>query len=130
MEFYKEAFGTTEKGRMDRADGTVMRAEIQIGDSRVMPADECPQMNARGPQSLGGTPGSLHLYVQDADAVTQRAVVAGAKVVRAIQDQFYGDRSAMLADPFGHLWNVSTHKEGLSVDEIKKRAAALFKQSK
>jgi PhnB protein len=127
IEFYKKAFGAAEIARMDGPGGTVMHAEIQIGDSRIMLADECPQMTARSPQSLGGSPVILALYVEDSDSVTHRATAAGAKVVRPIQDQFYGDRSAVVTDPFGHIWNISTHKEDLSMDEIKKRAAALFK---
>ena len=128
IEFYKQAFGATQLARMDGPGGRVVHAEIQIGDSRIMLADECPQMGARSPQSLGGSPVTLALYVEDSDAVTHRATAAGAKVIRPIQDQFYGDRSAVVADPFGHTWNISTHKEDVSLEEIKKRAATLFKQ--
>jgi PhnB protein len=128
LEFYKQAFGATETTRMDGPGGKVMHAEIRIGDSAIMLADECPQMGARSPQQLGGSPVSLHLYVEDADSITNRATAAGATVIRPIQDQFYGDRSAMVTDPFGHTWNISTHKEDVSLEEIKKRAAALCKQ--
>jgi PhnB protein len=126
IEFYKQAFGATEFVRMPGPGGKVMHAEINIGDSRIMLADEFPEMDARGPQSIGGTPVSLMLYVEDSDAMTTRAVSAGAKVVRPVEDQFYGDRSGTILDPFGHKWTIATHKEDLSPQEIQKRAAALF----
>ena len=128
LDFYRTAFGAKEIMRMDSPDGKVMHSEIQIGDSRLMVANECPEMGSKSPQKLGGSPVCIHLYVEDADAVTQRAEKAGAKVLRPIQNQFYGDRSAMLADPFGHMWNISTHKEDVSPDEIKRRAMAMFKE--
>jgi PhnB protein len=123
IEFYKEAFGATEIMRMPQPDGRVGHAELQIGDSRFMLADEFPDIDFRGPQALGGSPVHLHLYVDDVDKVFQRAVSAGAKQVRPVQDQFYGDRLGTVADPFGHVWHVSTHKEDLSMEEIKRRAA-------
>ncbi len=126
LEFYKQAFGATELMRMAGPDGKVGHAEIRIGDSNIMLADECPEMQARSPQALGGTPVSLMLYLEDADAVIARAVSAGANVLRPVQDQFYGDRSGTIADPFGHTWTIATHKEDLSPEEIGKRAAALF----
>jgi PhnB protein len=129
LDFYKQAFDAKELIRMADPGGRIMHAEIQIGDSRLMLAEECPQMGSRSASSLNGSPVCLSLYVEDADAVTQRAEKAGAKILRPIQDQFYGDRSAMLSDPFGHLWNISTHKEDVSEDEIKRRAAALFQNS-
>jgi PhnB protein len=124
--FYQQAFGATEVLRLPTPDGKLMHAEIQIGDSRLMLADEFAEMDARGPHAIGGTPISMALYVEDADAVTARAVAAGAKVLRPIQDQFYGDRSATVADPFGHKWTIATHQEDVSPEEIQRRAAALF----
>lgn len=118
IDFYKRAFGATELFRMPDASGKgVMHAEIKIGDSPIMLADEQPEMY-RGPQSLGGTPVSLMLYVDDVDTVFPRAVAAGAKVVKPVQDQFYGDRSGTLTDPFGHLWTISTHKKDVSPEEM------------
>lgn len=124
MEFYKQAFGAIEILRMTQPDGRIGHAEMQIGDSRIMLADEFPERNIRGPQSYGGTPVMMHLYVEDVDAVAKSAVVAGAKELRPVTDQFYGDRSGVFADPFGHQWDVSTHKEDLSEEEVRKRAAA------
>jgi PhnB protein len=126
IEFYQQAFGATELMRLAAPGGKVMHAEIQIGDSRIMLADECPEMDARGPQMIGGTPVSLMLYVKDVDAVTARAVAAGAKLLRPVQDQFYGDRCGTLTDPFGHQWTIATHKEDVSPEEISRRAAAMF----
>jgi PhnB protein len=128
IQFYKQAFGAAEVMRMDGPNGKVMHAEIKIGDSHIMLADEFPDMDARSPQTIGGTPVSLMLYLEDADAVTARAVSAGAKLLRPVTDQFYGDRCGTIADPFGHKWTISTHKEDLSPEEIQKRAAALFGQ--
>jgi PhnB protein len=126
VEFYKKALGAVELSRMAVPDGKIMHAELQIGDSRVMLCDEFPQMCARSPQALGGSPVSMYLYVDDVDAMFNQAVAAGAKVVRPVQDQFYGDRSGALEDPFGHSWQIATHKEDLSMDEIRKRSAAMF----
>jgi PhnB protein len=124
IEFYKRAFGATEVFRMQEPGGKIGHAEIQIGDSRVMLADEYPEMGFRGPHSLGGSPVMLHLYVDDCDAMVNKAVTAGAKLVRPVQDQFYGDRNGTVEDPFGHTWHVSTHVEDLTPEEIDKRAAA------
>jgi PhnB protein len=121
IEFYKEALGATELMRMDGPGGTVAHAEIKIGDSPVMLADEFPEFFARSPASYGGSPVSLMIYVDDSDAVFARAVAAGATVLRPIQDQFYGDRSGTVTDPFGHTWTISTHKEDLSPEEVQKR---------
>jgi PhnB protein len=126
IEFYRQAFGAREISRMPMPNGKVGHAEIQIGDCRVMLADEFPESKFRGPVSLGGTPVSLCLYVEDCDAVIAQAAALGATMVRPLQDQFYGDRSGTLADPFGHVWTVATHKEDLTSEEIEKRAAALF----
>ena len=122
IEFYKRAFGATEVMRMPAPDGRIGHAELQLGDCRVMLADEYPQMDCRGPQSVGGTPVFLHMYVDDVDTVVKQAVAAGARVVRPVQDQFYGDRMGTVADPYGHVWHVSTHKEDLSMDELRARA--------
>lgn len=127
IEFYRKAFGATEVLRMAQPDGRVGHAELQIGDSRVMLADEFPDMGFRGPHSFGGSPVHIHLYVEDVDAVVNQSVAAGAKVVRPVQDQFYGDRSGTIADPYGHVWHVATHKEDLSMDELRRRAAAQHK---
>ena len=124
IEFYKQAFGAIETFRMPQPDGKIGHAEIQIGDSRIMLADEFLERNIRGPESLGGTPVMIHLYIDDVDTVGKRAVAAGAKEIRPVQNQFYGDRSGMFADPFGHQWNIATHVEDLSVEEVGKRAAA------
>src|SRR5437867_4036116 len=124
IEFYKKAFGATELTRMaDPKSGKVGHAEIQIGDSRVMLADEYPEMGFLSPKSIGGTPVMMHLYVEDVDATFPKAVAAGAKVTREVADQFYGDRGGQVEDPFGHKWYVATHKEDLSPEEIKQRAA-------
>ena len=127
IDFYKKAFGAKELFRMAQPDGRIGHAELQIGDSRLMLADEFPDMGFRSPHAVGGTPVHLHLYVENVDAVFNQAVGAGAKVERPVQDQFYGDRSGSLADPYGHVWHVSTHTEDLSMEEIRKRAAAQHK---
>ena len=123
IEFYKKAFGAKELLRMPAPGGKVGHAEIQIGDSRVMLADEFPEMGFVSPQSVGGTPVMMHLYVEDVDATVPKAVAAGAKVTREVADQFYGDRGGQVEDPFGHKWYVATHKEDLSPEEINRRAA-------
>jgi len=128
IEFYKTAFGATELMRMGAPGGKVGHAEIRIGDSRIMLADEFPDMGARGPKALGGSPVSLHLYVEDVDGVARQAVAAGAKEVRPIKDQFYGDRSGTFEDPYGHVWHVSTHKEDVPEGELKRRAAEAMGQ--
>lgn len=126
--FYKQAFGATEMLRMDSPDGRVGHAEIKIGDSPVMLADEHPEMGIVGPQSLGGTSMGLVLYVEDVDAVARQAVAAGAIEKRPVQDQFYGDRSGTFEDPFGHRWTISTAKEKLSSEELQRRMEAMAKQ--
>jgi len=124
IEFYKKAFGATEVMRMEDK-GKVGHAELQIGDSRVMLADEFPEIGFLSPATVGGSPVMIHLYVEDVDTTANRAVAAGAKVTRPVADQFYGDRGGQFQDPFGHKWYVSTHKEDLSPEEIGKRAAAM-----
>jgi PhnB protein len=122
IEFYKQAFGAEEKLRMADPSGKVGHAEIKIGDSIIMLADEHPEMGAKGPKSIGGTPVSIMLYVRDVDAVAAKAVAAGATVTRPVQNQFYGDRSGTFTDPFGHVWTVATHVEDLTPEEIGRRA--------
>ena len=123
IEYYKKAFGATELFRMDH-QGKVGHAELKIGDSPIMLADEYPQMGYRSPKALGGTPVSIMIYVEDVDTVYKRAIDAGATELKALQDQFYGDRSGTLTDPFGHVWTVATHKEDVSMEEMNRRMAA------
>jgi PhnB protein len=128
IEFYKRAFGATELFRLVAPSGEIGHAEIKIGDSQIMLADPCEEGTFRNPQTLGGTSVGLHVYVEDVDSLFARAVDAGAKTVRPVQDQFYGDRTGTLEDPFGHVWFLATHKEELTPEEINKRAEALYKQ--
>ena len=123
IEYYKKAFGATELFRMDH-EGKVGHAELKIGDSPIMVADEYPQMGYRSPKALGGTPVSIMIYVEDVDTVYKRAIDAGGKEVKPLQDQFYGDRSGTLTDPFGHVWTIATHKEDVSMEEMNRRMAA------
>jgi PhnB protein len=127
LDFYKRAFGAGETMRMAGPGGKVMHAEIQIGDSRIMLADEMPEMGFRSPASPGGAGTSILLYVNDVDTAANQAIAAGVKVLRPVQDQFYGDRSGTFADPFGHVWTIATHTEDLSLEEINRRAEAMFK---
>jgi PhnB protein len=128
IEYYKKAFAATELMRFPGPGGAIMHAEIKLGDSPVMLADEMPGMPHRSPQSYGGTPVSLLIYVTDVDAVFSRAVAAGGKVQRPVTDQFYGDRAGTFEDPFGHVWTVSTHKEDVSSEEMARRLEAMSKQ--
>jgi PhnB protein len=121
--FYESVLGATERLRMAGPDGKVGHAELAVGDSVIMLADEHPEIGARGPKSVGGTPVSLHVYVEDVDSVFERAIDAGAKAVRPVEDRFYGDRSGGFEDPFGHRWDVATHVEDVSAEEMDKRAA-------
>ena len=123
IEYYKQAFGATEIFRMDH-EGKIGHAEIKIGDSHIMLSDEHPEMGYVGPQTLGGTPVSLMIYVDDVDTTYPKAIAAGGEELKALQDQFYGDRSGTLKDPFGHIWTVSTHKEDVTPEEMDKRMAA------
>jgi PhnB protein len=126
--FYKKAFGATEVMRMPGPAGKVGHAEIEIGGSRIMLADAYPDMNFRSPKAYGGTPVTLHLYVADVDVVARQAVAAGARELRPVKDQFYGDRSGSIEDPFGHVWHIATRKEDVPVDELKRRAAQAMQQ--
>jgi PhnB protein len=128
IEFYQKAFGATELFRMAGPGGCVMHAEMSIGDSRIMLADESPEMGARGPETIGGSPVGLCLYVKDVDALAHQAQAAGAKVVRPVQDQFYGDRSGTFTDPFGHTWTIATHKEDVPPEEMERRFEAMMRQ--
>jgi PhnB protein len=124
IDFYCSAFGARERMRMPASDGKIGHAELEIGDSVIMLADANPEMDARSPRSLGGTPVALHVYVDDVDRVFEQAVEAGAKQLRPVENQFYGDRSGQFEDPFGHRWNVATHVEDVAPEEMTKRAAA------
>ena len=124
IEFYKKVFGATELMRFAQPDGKIGHAEIKIGNSIVMLADESPDMGYRSPQSLGGSGTGIMLYVEDVDTVFQRAVEAGAKTHQAVKNQFYGDRSGSLIDPFGHMWTVATHVEDVSPEEMQHRMEA------
>jgi PhnB protein len=126
IEFYRRAFGAEEVMRLQAPDGSVMHAEIRLGGGVLMLHDEAPQWQAFSPPTLGGSPCGLMLYVEDVDAVVQRAVAAGATLTMAVADQFYGDRCGGLKDPFGHKWHVATHVEDVPEDEIRRRAAKLF----
>ena len=130
IEFYKRAFGATEMLRMADPQGRVGHAEIKIGDSVIMLADEHPAMGYRSPRTLGGTGVSILLYLEDVDGVFERAVKHGAKAQRPVTNQFYGDRSGTLEDPFGHVWTVATHVEDVPPEEMKRRAEAAMKSAK
>ena len=128
IEFYKEAFGAEEVLRLPKPDGKLAHAEISIGRSIVMLSDEAPDWKAFSPQTVGDTSVSIMLYVNDVDAVFKRAIAAGATSVMEVADQFYGDRSGGLKDPFGHKWHIATHIEDVAPDEIQRRAAKMFEQ--
>jgi len=124
LDYYTRAFGAVELFRMPAPEGKIGHAEIKIGDSPIMLADEAPEMGYKSPQSLGGSPVSIMIYVEDVDTVFNRAIAAGGKEQRPVKDQFYGDRSGTLEDPFGHVWHVATHKEDVSPEEMERRAKA------
>jgi len=127
--FYAAAFGAKERYRLMMPDGRVGHAEMDFGNTRVMLSDEFPEMNIRGPKAIGATPVALSLYVADADAVFQRAIAAGAKVNRPLTDEFYGDRSGQLQDPFWHIWSIQTRIEDVSPKEMQKRLDAMMTKS-
>ena len=120
--FYAKAFGATEQFRLTEPSGRVGHAEIKIGDSVLMLNDEYPDFGAKSPAAIGGSPVAFHIQVADADKAVDRAVKAGATLMREVQDQFYGDRSGTVEDPFGHVWHISTHVEDVPTDELKRRA--------
>ena len=122
--FYEKAFGAAEVMRIGGPGGRIGHAEIKIGDSRLMLADEYPEIGALSPKTVGGSPVSIHLYVEDVDAAVERAVAVGAKLVRPVADQFYGDRTGGIEDPFGYRWFIATRQEDLTSEEIRRRAAA------
>ncbi len=121
IEYYKDVFGAKVVVRMDGPGGKVGHAELEIGDSRIMLADENPQMGNRSAESIGGSPVSLYVYLPDCDKVVAKATAAGAKVLKPVENQFYGDRSGFIQDPFGHLWGIATHVEDVSETEMKER---------
>ena len=125
ISFYQRAFGASERMRHAAPDGKIGHAELTIGDSVIMLADEYPEHNARAPAAFGGSPVTLHVYVENVDAVVERATAAGATATRPVEDQFYGDRSGSVTDPFGHVWHIATHIEDVSPDEIARRAAPM-----
>jgi PhnB protein len=120
IEFYKQAFGATERGVMKGPDGKVMHAELMIGDSIIMLGDEYPHFGSLSPQAIGGSASGLHIYVENVDSAFDRAVKAGAAVEMPVSDMFWGDRYGKLKDPFGHKWSIATHKADLSADEMKR----------
>ncbi len=126
IEFYKNAFGATEIYRFPTPDGKIMHAMIQIGDSKVMMSDEFPEMGAKSPKTVGGTPVNIHLYVEDADKTFNQAVEAGAKVDLPMMDAFWGDRYGKITDPFGHSWSIATPLKSLSAEEIQKAGNEYF----
>jgi PhnB protein len=128
IDFYKQAFGAVETVRMGGPDGKIGHAEIRIGDSNVMLADESPDMGHRSAKSIGATPVSLVLYVEDVDAQFRQAIAAGAKELRPVEDQFYGDRMGTLVDPFRHVWSLGTHVEDVSPEEMNRRMAEMMAQ--
>ncbi len=128
IDFYKKAFGAIETMRMAAPDGKIGHADLKIGDAVIMLADEYPGHN-RSPQELGGTSVMIHLYVANVDAFCARAVEAGAKLIRPLEDQFYGDRICVLGDPFGHVWMIATHKEDVSTAELQKRVGDSYRVS-
>ena len=129
IEFYRKAFGAAEVMRMPAPGGKIGHAEIRIGDSRVMLTDEYPEMDFLSPQTRGGTTVHIHVYVRGVDAMVERAVAAGAKLLRPVEDKFYGDRTGTLQDPFGHVWTISTHVEDIAPDEMQRRSQEMVKQA-
>jgi PhnB protein len=121
IEYYKNAFGAKELGRMEAPGGAIGHAELEIGDSRVMLSDPFPQSSTKPPKELGGTSASVFMYVEDVDAVVKQAVNAGARVLMEVEDQFWGDRFGTIEDPFGHSWSIATHVEDLTPEEIAAR---------
>jgi PhnB protein len=125
IEFYREVFGAKERVRMPGPDGRIGHAELEVGDSVLMLADEHPEIGVLGPKTIGGTPVTVSVYVEDVDRTFARALQLGAVEVRGVEDQFYGDRSGQFEDPFGHRWSVATHVEDVSADEMRIRMARI-----
>jgi PhnB protein len=125
IQFYADVFGATERMRLPGPDDTIGHAEILIGDSLIMVSDEAPDLGIQSPTTIGGTPVTLSVYVEDVDAVFDRAIQAGATSLRPVEDQFYGDRSGQFRDPFGHRWNVATHIEDVDAEEMQRRASMM-----
>lgn len=123
IKFYEDVFGATERMRMPDPSGKIGHAELQLGDSVIMLADEYPDMGIRGPAAFGGSPVTISVYVEDVDDVFRRAVEAGAKPIRDLENHFYGDRSGAFRDPFGHQWSVASHVEDVPPEEMERRAA-------
>jgi PhnB protein len=130
LEFYQKAFGAKEIYRLLMPDGRLGHAEIQIGGSKLFLCDEFPEQGGTAPDRLGGSPVNLHLYVDDVDAAFKKAIAAGATEKRAVKDQFYGDRSGQLQDPFGHLWWLATHVKDVSPEEMQRQVAAMCEEKK
>ena len=128
IDFYKQAFGAAEVMRMPGPGGSIGHAEIRIGDSRIMLTDEYPDMDFLSPQTRGGTTVHIHVYVRDVDGMVERAVAAGARSLRAVEDQFYGDRTGSVQDPFGHVWHLATHKKDVSRAQLRKGAEQRVKE--
>ncbi len=126
IDFYKQAFGAVELFRVAAPGGSIGHAEMTVGSSIFMLGDECPAMGASSPETIGGTPVGLMLYVENVDEVVARAIAAGGKILKPVSDQFYGDRSGTVQDPFGHQWTVATHVEDVPADELARRAAAAW----
>lgn len=129
LDFYAKAFGATERMRMADPSGKIGHAEVKIGEAIIMLSDEFPEMGVRSPRSIGGSPTAILLYFEDVDAIAKCAVDAGGKLVRPVENQFYGDRSGKLEDPFGHTWWIATHVEDVPPEEMTRRAAALYGSS-
>jgi PhnB protein len=125
IDFYCSVLGAKERGRMGGPDGKIGHAELELGDSLIMLADEFPEMGALGPKTVGGSPVAITVYVEDVDAVFAKALASGGSELRAVEDQFYGDRAGTFLDPFGHKWSVHTHIEDIAPDEMERRAAAM-----
>ena len=129
IDFYKNAFGAREVMRIAMGEGKIGHAELRVGDAPFMLADEFPEMNCRGPKSIGGSPVTIHMFVDDVDAAFDKAVEAGAEVTMPLADMFWGDRYGILTDPFGHSWSIATHQEDVTPEEIGKRAQGAFSES-
>ncbi|HVP50792.1 MAG TPA: VOC family protein [Terriglobales bacterium] len=124
LQWYKDVFAAVEQMRFPAPDGRIGHAETQIGDSHIMLADEYPEMGYRGPESLGGSPSLVLIYVEDVDSVFKKALAHGAKVMQGLKDQFYGDRNGTITDPFGHNWTIATHIEDVTPEEMRRRMSA------